>query len=109
MNEYGDALIAEVLPRRTAFRRPNRGGHAEAFVKKLREETIAANFDYVFIVTSLNQDYSENRIARYVSITLDTGAKPVVVLSKADLCDDVALQVEITKAVCDMADVVAVS
>ncbi|MBP5463692.1 MAG: ribosome small subunit-dependent GTPase A [Treponema sp.] len=108
-NEYGDALIDEVLPRRTVFKRPNRSGHAEAFVKNLLEETIAANFDYVFIVTSLNQDYSENRIARYVSITLNTGAKPVVVLSKADLCDDVELKVEITKAVCDKADVIAVS
>ncbi len=108
-NEYGDALIDEVLPRTTAFKRPNRSGHAEGFVKNLLEETIAANFDSVFIVTSLNQDYSENRIARYVSITLNTGAKPVVVLSKADLCDDVALKVEITKAVCDKADVIAIS
>ena len=108
-NEYGDALIDEVLPRATAFKRPNRSGHAEAFVKNLLEETIVSNFDYVFIVTSLNQDYSENRIARYVSITLQTGAKPVVILSKADLCDDVDLKVEITKAVCDKADVIAIS
>ena len=88
-NEYGDALIDEVLPRKTVFKRPNRSGHSEAYVKNLLEETIVSNFDYVFIVTSLNQDYSENRIARYVSITLNTGAKPVVILSKADLCDDV--------------------
>ena len=108
-NEYGDALIDEVLPRTTVFKRPNRSGHAEAFVKNLLEETIVANFDYVFIVTSLNQDYSENRIARYVSITLNTGAKPVVILSKADLCDEVDLKVEITKAICDKADVIAIS
>ena len=107
-NEYGDALIDEVLPRTTAFKRPNRSGHAEAFVKNLLEETIVANFDYVFIVTSLNQNYNENRIARYVSITLQTGAKPVVILSKADLCDDVELKVEITKAICEKADVVAI-
>ena len=84
-NEYGDALIDQVLPRKTVFKRPNRSGHSEAYVKNLLEETIVSNFDYVFIVTSLNQDYSENRIARYVSITLNTGAKPVVILSKADL------------------------
>ena len=108
-NEYGDALIDEVLPRNTVFKRPNRSGHAEGFVKNLLEETIVSNFDYVFIVTSLNQDYSENRIARYVSITLNTGAKPVVILSKADLCDDVDLKVEITQAVCDKADVIAIS
>ena len=108
-NEYGDALIDEVLPRNTVFKRPNRSGHAEGFVKNLLEETIVSNFDYVFIVTSLNQDYSENRIARYVSITLNTGAKPVVILSKADLCDGVDLKVEITQAVCDKADVIAIS
>ena len=108
-NEDGDALIDEVLPRKTVFKRPNRSGHSEAYVKNLLEETIVSNFDYVFIVTSLNQDYSENRIARYVSITLNTGAKPVVILSKADLCDDVELKVEITKAVCDKADVIAIS
>lgn len=109
INEYGDALIDEVLPRKTAFKRPNRSGHSEAYVKNLLEETIVANFDYVFIVTSLNQDYSENRIARYVSITLQTGAKPVVILSKADLCHDIDLKVEITKAVCDKADVIPIS
>ncbi|MBR4387290.1 MAG: ribosome small subunit-dependent GTPase A [Treponema sp.] len=108
-NEYGDALIDEVLPRKSVFKRPNRSGHAEAFLKNLLEETIVANFDYVFIVTSLNQDYSENRIARYVSITLNTGAKPVVILSKADLCSDLELKVEITKAVCNKADVFAIS
>ena len=108
-NDYGDALIDQVLPRTTVFKRPNRSGHSESYVKNLLEETIVANFDYVFIVTSLNQDYSENRIARYVSITLNTGAKPVVILSKADLCDDVELKVEITQAVCDKADVIAIS
>ena len=108
-NEYGDALIDEVLPRATVFKRPNRSGHSEGFVKNLLEETIVANFDYVFIVTSLNQNYNENRIARFVSITLNTGAKPVVVLSKADLCDDVDLKVEITQAICDKADVIAIS
>ncbi|MDD5929440.1 MAG: hypothetical protein PUC37_06490 [Spirochaetales bacterium] len=75
-NEYRDALIDEVFPRKTVFKSPNRSGHSEAYVKNLLEETIVSNFDYVFIVTSLNQDYSENRIARYVSITLNTEAKP---------------------------------
>lgn len=108
-NDYGDSLIEEILPRKTAYKRPNRSGHKEGFIKNLLEETIVSNFEYVFIVTSLNQDYSENRIARYVSIALQTGANPVIVLSKADLCDDVELQVEITKAICPKADVVAIS
>ncbi|MBQ0167978.1 MAG: ribosome small subunit-dependent GTPase A [Treponema sp.] len=109
INEYGDGLISEVLPRKTVFKRPNRSGHAEAFVKNLLEETVVSNFDYVFIVTSLNQNYNENRIARFVTLTLQAGAKPVVILSKADLSDDVDLKVEITKAVCEKADVIACS
>ena len=36
-NEYGDALIDEVLPRKTVFKRPNRSGHSEAYVKNLLE------------------------------------------------------------------------
>lgn len=109
INEYNDALIDEVLPRTTVFKRPNRSGYAEGYVKNLIQEVLVANFDYVFIVTSLNQNFNENRIARYVSITLQTGAKPVVVLSKADLCDNLQETVEITQAICDKATVLAVS
>ena len=50
---------------------------------------MVANFDYVFILTSLNEDYSLNRIARYVSVTLEGGGIPVAILTKADLCPDV--------------------
>jgi ribosome biogenesis GTPase len=48
---------------------------------------MVANCDYVFIVTSLNHDFSFNRIARYVSTVLQTDAIPVVILTKSDLCD----------------------
>ena len=49
---------------------------------------VAANFDYVFIVTSMNQDFNVNRVLRYLLQTRESGAAPVVVLTKADLCDD---------------------
>ena len=50
-------------------------------------QLIAANLDTVFIVSSLNEDFNLNRIERYLSLAHETGIEPVVVLTKADLCD----------------------
>ena len=87
-NPYGDSLIQAVLPRRSVFCRPDRGGHAAGFVKTMQVEPLVANIDYVFIITSLNHDFSPNRIARYAAMAVSGGAVPVAVLTKADLCED---------------------
>ena len=50
---------------------------------------LAANVDTVFLVTSLNQDLNPRRIERYLALVRESGAHPVVLLTKADLCDDV--------------------
>ena len=89
-NPYGDSLIQAILPRRTVFCRPDRGGHADNFVKTMQVEPLITNMDYVFIITSLNHDFSLNRIARYAAVTVAGGATPVAVLTKADLCPDAA-------------------
>ena len=88
-NPYGDSLIREIRPRRTVFCRPDRRGHADGFAKTLQVQPLVANIDYVFIITSLNQDFSVNRIARYAAMAVSGGAVPVAVLTKADLCPDV--------------------
>ena len=88
VNPYGDSLIQSIRPRRTVFCRPDRGGHADGFVKTMLVQPLIANIDYVFIITSLNQDFSLNRIARYAAMTAAGGATPVAVLTKADLCPD---------------------
>lgn len=88
-NPYGDSLIREIRPRRTVFCRPDRGGHADGFAKTLLVQPLIANIDYVFILTSLNHDFSVNRIARYAAMAAAGGAVPVAVLTKADLCDDI--------------------
>ena len=90
VNPYGDSLIRSILPRRTVFFRPDRGGHADGFAKNVLVQPLIANIDYVFIITSLNHDFSLNRIARYASMTTAGGAKPVAVLTKADQCPDAA-------------------
>jgi ribosome biogenesis GTPase len=84
----GDWLLLEpgggfgrLLERQSVFRRKAAG-------RKAAEQLIAANVDTVFIVTSLNDDFNLNRIERYLSLVNEAGAEPVIVLTKADLCND---------------------
>ncbi|MGM9972426.1 MAG: ribosome small subunit-dependent GTPase A [Clostridiaceae bacterium] len=77
-NPYGESLITETLPRKSCFTRrdPDKGRG---------EQAIAANFDYVFIVTSLNHDFNPKRLERYVTEAWQSGGNPIIVLTKADL------------------------
>ena len=76
------AFIKAVLPRKTKFSRKKAGSTTE-------EQIVAANVDSVFIMSSLNQDLNMKRIDRYVTLAWDNEIKPVLILSKADLCDDI--------------------
>ena len=80
-NPAGDAVILSVCERTSFLQRPDQ---AKIGVMQY----MVANADYCFIVTALDEDYSFNRIGRYVSIALQGGAVPVVILTKADLCAD---------------------
>jgi ribosome biogenesis GTPase len=73
------ATIHAVLPRRTAFVR-----RAADSVQTL--QVIAANIDVVFVVTSMNADLNPRRLERFLAAAWQSGARPVVVLTKADLC-----------------------
>ena len=77
----GDSQILATLPRRTLFSRrdptPGRG-----------EQAVAANFDYVFIMQSLNMDFNPKRLERYLTLAWQSGATPVILLTKADLVED---------------------
>lgn len=108
-NPYGDSLIRAIQPRKTVFCRPDRGGHADGFVKTVKVQPLVANIDYVFIITSLNGDFSVNRIARYAAMAAAGGAIPVAVLTKADACENVqALQAQ-AAALSDGIQAIAVS
>lgn len=85
-NANGHSGIVKVLPRKSKFSRTDYSGHAAGYTKTILEQVVAANFDYVFILSSLNQDFNAKRIARYLTQTRQSGAIPVVILSKADLC-----------------------
>lgn len=80
-NPAGDSLITKVLPRRTVFLRLNA-------TQGLPDQAVAANFDYVFITMSLNKDFNISKLERYLTVAWQSGETPVVVLTKADLCED---------------------
>lgn len=77
------AVINRVLERRTLFTRGAAGREARA-------QVIAANVDRVFVVCGLDGDFNIRRIERYLARVWASGAQPVVVLNKADLCPDTA-------------------
>ena len=81
--EEGRATIHKILPRSSKFSRNVAGRTTE-------EQVVAANVNTVFLVTALNNDYNLRRIERYLIMAWESGATPVIILSKADLCDDVA-------------------
>jgi len=88
-NDSGLSRIAKLLPRRTKFSRADLSGHKEGYVKTVLEQVVAANFDTVFILSSLNFDFKVTRILRYLTQTRQSGAEPVVILTKADLASDI--------------------
>jgi ribosome biogenesis GTPase len=94
----GNSVIHHILTRKSAFIRKAAG-------TSNNDQVVAANVDTVFICMSLNKDFNLRRLERYISIGWDSGAVPVVVLTKSDLCgniddimndlDEVALGLEI--------------
>lgn len=81
-NSQGDAIIHAILPRKSKFSRKVAGNKNE-------EQIVAVNVETVFICMALNNDYNLRRLERYISLAWDSGAKPIVLLTKADLCSDV--------------------
>ncbi|MGG3280733.1 ribosome small subunit-dependent GTPase A [Paenibacillus solani] len=74
------AVIHQLLPRKSAMTRREAGSVPD-------EQIIAANMDTVFIINALNKDFNVRRIERYLIAVWESGAFPVVLLTKADLCD----------------------
>lgn len=77
----GDSQIIATLPRRTYFSRREPGPIP-------RDQAVAANFDYVFIMQSLNLDFNPKRLERYLTLAWQSGATPVILLTKADLVEN---------------------
>ena len=84
--EQGEATIHAVLPRKSRFSRRAPGGRTE-------EQVLAANVDTVFLVSGLDANFNVRRIERYVTLAWESGAGPVILLNKADVCEDVEARV----------------
>ncbi len=82
----GNAVIHHILNRKSSFIRKAAGTERQ-------EQIVAANIDTLFLCMALNNDYNLRRMERYLSIAWDSGAKPVIVLTKSDLCENLSKKV----------------
>ena len=108
-NLSGDSQIIKTIERKSKFSRNDFSGHAVGYVKTVKEQVVAANFDYVFIMASLNYDFNLKRIERYLTLAWQSGGVPVVVLTKADLVEDCMEQVRCVERIAAGAGIYAVS
>lgn len=79
-NPIGEDIIYKIFDRISKFSR------MDSYNKI--EQLVATNFNYVFIMTSLNYDFNIKRLERYLATAWQSGAQPVIILTKADLCED---------------------
>ena len=100
--EEGAATLHAVMPRRTAFVR-------KAVDTVQGVQVLAANIDVVFVVASMNADLKGRRLERYLAAAFESGARPVVVLTKADLAGEPEVALAVALGVSAGAPVVAVS
>ncbi|WP_050614122.1 ribosome small subunit-dependent GTPase A [Bacillus testis] len=98
----GDAIIHHILPRKSIFERNAAGLSNDV-------QIIATNIDVIFICMSVNSDFNLRRLERYLAVAWDSGSTPVVVLTKADLCEDIGEKWGQVNEVAIGAEVIAVS
>ena len=101
--EQGESLILETLPRRTLFvrRDPSASGQGE--------QAVAANFDYLFILQSLDRGFNPRSLERYLALAWQSGAVPAVLLTKADCLEDHAARLRAAEQLAVGVGVFAVS
>lgn len=96
------AIIHQVLPRKSLFVR-------KAVGTSKTEQVVAANIDTVFLCMSLNNDFNLRRLERYLAVAWESGADPVVVLTKADLCADLPQKQREVEAIAMGVDILTTS
>ena len=95
-------VIRFLLPRRTSFSRKQAG-------TAIGKQVIAANIDTVCLVSGLDSDFNQRRIERYLAIAWESGARPVIVLNKADICAEVPVRIAEAMSLATGVPVLAVS
>ncbi|MFH0837220.1 MAG: ribosome small subunit-dependent GTPase A [Candidatus Aenigmatarchaeota archaeon] len=90
MNKNG--VIQMVFPRKSKFSRKVAG-------KTTKEQVMVANVDIVWIVSGLDSDFNIQRVERYLTLVSESGAKPVILLNKSDLCKDFDAKIKVIKKI----------
>ena len=103
VNPAGDSVITATQTRRSYFSRRDPDPRLQ------RDQAVAANFDYIFVMQSLNQDFNARRMERYLTMAWQSGATPIIVLTKADLVVDCSAELRMLESVAMGVDVVIVS
>lgn len=100
--EERKGTITAILPRKSKFSRKVAGNNTE-------EQIVAANVDTIFLVFSLNEDLNVRRLERYLTLTWESGANPVIVLTKADLAVDIKEKIMLVEGVSYGVPIVTIS
>ena len=108
-NPNGDSVISETLKRESSFSRAASTSDRNHTMHIQHEQLVAANFDYVFIMQSLNNNFNLHRIERYLSLTWESGGIPVIILTKSDLVPNAQEYVEQVENIAFGVDVYAIS
>lgn len=102
-NESGESRINGTLKRTSQFSR------LDPSPDRMHEQVIAANFDYVFIMQSLNSNFNLRRLERYLTLAWQSGATPIIILTKADLESNVLSKILEVEELAIGIDVIAIS
>ena len=108
-NSTGDSMICETLKRGSSFSRTASSSDRNHELHNQHEQLVAANFDYVFIMQSLNNNFNLHRLERYLSLSWESGAIPVIILTKSDLVEKIQEYIEQVESIAFGVDVYAVS
>lgn len=108
-NDTGDSMIIETLKRESSFSRTASSSDRKKELHSQHEQLVAANFDYVFIMQSLNNNFNINRTQRYLSLAWESGGIPVIVLTKSDLVSNVQEYINQVQNVAFGVDIYSVS
>ncbi|MGL4374457.1 MAG: ribosome small subunit-dependent GTPase A, partial [Turicibacter sp.] len=86
-NETGNAMIHHILSRKSTLERKVAGNRSD-------HQIVATNVDTVFLCMALNSDFNLRRLERYIAMAYSSGSNPVIILTKSDICEDIASHVE---------------
>ena len=103
------AIVAAVLPRRSAFRRSAADASRRTAGHLVDEQIIASNVDVAFLVAGLDGDFNLRRLERYLAVAWSSGVSPVIVLNKADVARDLEGRLVAVESVAPGVPVVTVS